>query len=132
MVEAPHDTIRRAAALMRDRAAAATSGRWESITLPEWDFYEVRADQSPPARPRTEYRWIGSDVHERADAEHIAGMHPGVALLIADQWDAAAREMAHWSAYEDEHGRVLQCLVGVRDEWTATLAAARAYLGERP
>ncbi len=133
MPESPADTIRRAATLMRERAMAATSGGWESITLPEWDFYEVRADQSPPGRPRTEYRWVGSYIHERADAEYIAALHPTVVLRVADSWVALAEEMADYPAVHVPLG------IGIASRpeepstlWTHTYNAAVAYLGETP
>jgi hypothetical protein len=122
------DTVRRAAALLRERATAATPGPWRaepgSSGMNNRDEPWAADYVAPPAGvPRFK-------VHTVADAAYIATVHPTVALLIADSWDAAVVEMAHWSAYEDDAGRVTQCLVGVRDDWTATLAAARALLGE--
>ncbi len=138
MTETPADTIRRAATLMRARATKATPGPWRApdITVtagPDayWGIYadeqqeiEVAAVHVPlhdtPSREEIQFH----------NADHIAAMHPGVAVAIADQWDAVGTEMAYWNGFEDEHGRILQCLIGPKTEWTTALAAARTYLGE--
>lgn len=105
------DTLRRAAALMRERAEAATPGPWEAqqdgsggwwIEAPYTaTIAELDIDYSVP----------------QADAEHIAGMHPAVALAVADWLDTVARLMEHG----DPGGPLLQ---------KRALAVAHAYLGE--
>jgi hypothetical protein len=119
--ESVADTVRRAAALLRKLAEAVAPGPWYSTDQVggQWSVRYAR-DWS--------IAYTGDDDEpSRANAEFIATVHPAVALLIADSWDAAVVEMAHWNAYEED-GRVLQCLIGVRRDWTATLAAARAVL----
>lgn len=80
--------IRRAAALMRERAEAAT------FTASPWGVDEVGAvwaqesdGQSIPISTRS----------TDADAEHIASMHPAVALAVADLLDLMAEDYApYW------------------------------------
>lgn len=139
MPETPADTIRRAAQLMRERAAKATPGPWTT----EWvgQQCQIQAPNSADGEPIAEWTYAIAtwepEVHQQraecqtGDAEHIAAIHPGVATAISDSWDATAKEAAHWNAYE-ENGHVRQCLIGTRHDWTLILAAARAYLGETP
>src|SRR5450755_4470191 len=75
MSETSAETRRRAAHLMRERAMEATPGPWEH------DDAEVIADQESVV-----------DGLNPANAVHIAGMHPGVALALADWLDAEARD----------------------------------------
>ena len=68
-------------------ARAATAGRWEVVDYDDevaTEGFEVRSDQSPGGRPRTEFRWVidHDGVYERADAEHIAAHGP--ARVLAD------------------------------------------------
>ena len=122
MTDTPADTIRRAATLMRERAAAASPGPWHIGNAID-PTKPCNLHTFPAVQPVADnVGWL--------DAEHIAGLHPAVALVAADQYDAIGAEMAYWNAHEDDYGRVLQTLVGPRPEWTAALAAARAYLGE--
>jgi len=72
------ETLRRAAALMRERALPATPGPWVAdglegtLSAPDGGVLHVQ---------------MWSD----ADAEHIASWHPSVALAVADLLDAVAR-----------------------------------------
>lgn len=84
MNTADTDLLRRAAALMRERAQAATPGP-----------------------------------QHRADAEHIAALHPIIALYAADWLDDTA-------AANDHVGRL--CGENVTNQ--KAVAFARAYLGE--
>src|SRR5450755_3104959 len=108
MSETSAETRRRAAHLMRERAMEATPGPWEH------DDAEVIADQESVV-----------DGLNPANAVHIAGMHPGVALALADWLDAEARDddarafLGEALGYEVRAGRA--------DEG---LKVARAYLGE--
>jgi hypothetical protein len=134
MPDTPADTIRRAAQLMRERATAVRPGPWHaepgSISLPgdkPWP-----SDYVAPATGVPRFK-----VHSEADAEHIAAMHPGVTTAIADSWEHQADDMADWEANESIAGGLLLPVVrsnkhGTRHDWTATLAAARTYLGETP
>lgn len=54
---------------------------------------------------------------------------------IAASWEHQADDMADWEANESIAGGILSPVVrsnkhGTRHDWTATLAAARALLGE--
>lgn len=106
------ETIREAAALMRQRAVAATDGPW--IAAGDGLVWAER-----PGDPVS-----GST--EPEDAEHIAAWHPAVALAIAD-WldDAAAREEQHWQ--RSAHYAYADPCEG--DEVYGALIVARAFLG---
>ena len=98
------ETLRRAAALMRERAEGARAGRW----FAEGD--EVRADWTLVRQVATCHGSI--DQGNRANAAHIASWSPPVALAVADWLDAEA-ELHEWEY-----------------DTTGALAVARAYLGE--
>lgn len=123
------ETLRRAASLMRGRAAAATPGPWRAndaghriATTPTWEVVFTGPDDEPLV--------AGEDVAlanyiENVDAHHIASWHPTVALAVAILLDASA----------DEAERLL------RKGWPPSkvdfaarhpLAVARAYLGQEP
>ena len=127
------DLLRRAAALMRERAKAASPAPWwvhDANDCDVWwgDQAAVRAvDQDARAlRPlmtdaEVEATWdrastvIGNDVDRAEDAEHIASWHPAVALAVADWLEADATIIER----HDLDVTVSQAL-----------AVARAYLGE--
>src|SRR5690606_5815154 len=80
----PTEQMREAARLMRERATASTSGPWF-------------ADGADVLHLHGEEQWgiaetldIYSPEREAANAAHIAGWHPGVALAVADMLDRAA------------------------------------------
>lgn len=83
------DTLRRAAALMRERANAVGEGPWESYPLP---------DAGPNRWTMTGVGVAGDDMGHRtetmfcSDAEHIASWHPVVALAVADWLDQTATD----------------------------------------
>lgn len=106
------DILRRAAALMRERAGAATPGPWSNRRGP--DEQVVRTDTGTPlARTST-----------RADRRHIASWHPGVAVPVANMLEAVADA---WLVSDPDYARSLTAEVeGHRD----ALVVARAYLGE--
>ena len=122
MTENPAEILRRAAALMRERAQAATEGPSEH-PLPNEVTFGYHQDGS-----RHTATWIattdaGDEIGEdgeNANADHIASWHPVVALAVADLLDKFA-----WMGEMDEDllGRV-GC-----DE---VIALARAYLNEVP
>lgn len=101
------DLLREAAALMRERAEAATPSPWLADVKDDgraWVFiYDEMDSLSLHGYPN--------------DAEHIASWHPAVALAVADWLDRIA-----WTW---EFEPTLQGRVG-GDE---ALAVARAYLG---
>lgn len=76
-------TLRRAAALMRERAEAARAGVWFS------EGVEVAARWRDPRSVALTY---GSEVPEGnvANAAHIASWHPAVTLAVADLLDYLA------------------------------------------
>ena len=110
------ETLRRAAALMRERAEAA--GRdWNADCEPGDSLHLWVADHDPrdPSGQTATQRLVGG-----ADApwsEHIASWHPTVALAVADWLDAYAERLEVLGhAIGSNHGQAL--------------AVARAYLGE--
>lgn len=108
------DLLRRAAALMRERAEAATVGPWWAEGA--WFHGDV-------PWPIVGHGSTGADVvahtarRDGSDAENIASWDPSVALLVADSVDLAA----DWT---EEHP-------GSWPPWCKkALAVARAYLRE--
>lgn len=107
----PAEERRAAAKLMRDRASQAAGyspGPWVSDSAEFGELSVITTADVPEWRVA---RCLTSA------AEHIAGMHPGVALAVADWLDEVAA---------DRHSSL--------PEWVeaAALAIARAYLGETP
>lgn len=94
------DLLRRAAALMRERAEQVEAGEWYDAT--------------------DELVWALNEncgtLSAYADADHIASWGPAVALAVAEAMDSTARTI--------ERGK----LPLSRD--IALIRAARAYLGE--
>ena len=76
---------RRAARLMRERATEATPGPW------------MQDDDYPGDVTAGERESVVTGAYA-ADAPHIAGMHPGVALAVADWLDEAADDRVGDSA----------------------------------
>jgi hypothetical protein len=126
------ETLRRAAALMRERAEAAADGPWAAVVLGS-EGYAVLGDRPAEDRRLSRLRvarlgWEDWDT-DKSDAEHIASWHPAVALAVADlldneanamdRADGFARDYAHvqTASYNDARRRLLTDL-------------ARAYLGE--
>lgn len=111
------ETLRRAASQMREKAENATQGRWHHVAevgiaagFNSWTL-------------ATTHHLRGLD-ESYADAEHIAGWHPAVALAVADWLDKQAADLD-----------TVDAGVGtVTDEWRAANDAAvtfaRTYLGE--
>lgn len=109
------DVLRRAAALMRERAEAATPGPWERVTHPRF---------GPQGAVRTPNGDLNISAYTEPyrsseDALHIASWHPTVALAVADWLD-------HEAGYVEAHQ-------ASPDGTTKhALDVARAYLGEQP
>lgn len=105
------DLLRRAAALMRERAEAAT---W---TAAPWGVDEIGAvwAQEADGQPIP----ISSRSTD-ADAEHIASWHPAVALAVADWLDAEA---------ESHRADLVGPFPSACCRMSQALAVARAYLG---
>lgn len=128
------ETLRRAAALMRERAEAATPGPWSAA-----DEHELLGGDAEPAwcvsRMRPGYESMSptegymydlaetsiNGRHQEFDgpnAEHIASWHPAVALAVADWLDAVAWQHEFGG---NDGGLVLR---------HAALTVAETYLGE--
>ena len=100
------ETLRRAAALMRERAEAAVLSPWEAVEGASGHWWVEHPNTAD----------IALDLHGE-NARHIASWHPAVALAVADWLEAAAR---------DKGADVITA--GRGDAYP--LAVARAYLGE--
>ena len=129
------DLLRRAAALMRERAEAATPGPWEALADGYGDTSGGRSHED-----RRDLLWVRSGPTNKGDIVstygqwtersefdvlHIASWHPAVALAVADWLDVAA---------EAEHIDFSEPPRNPRDRVMVykALAVARAYLGEQP
>lgn len=124
MTAADVDLLRRAAALMRERAEAARAGAWraEESKMTEGAHVIVAEWASGPRRVAT---CAGSLPEGNAlNAEHIASWHPAVALAVAVLLDNEASLIASTEEYPDLH----MPLNGARVDLLLTVA--RAYLGE--
>jgi hypothetical protein len=122
------ETLRRAAALMRERAEAATDGPWSAEAIGSEGYHVFGPNGSrAPMKGRARVAactWQDWDEVE-ADAEHIASWHPAVALAVADWlWEQANLVEVH-AGTECDGG----CLHPTCRCIAAALAVARAYLG---
>ena len=96
------EALRRAAALMRERAEAAPKPGGRGTEYGKWSRYFDRFRRA-------------HNGHDRALADYCAHMHPAVALAVADWLDEAA----------DEFGAQVGSI------WIACAqSVARAYMGE--
>jgi hypothetical protein len=116
--ETPADTIRRAAALMRQRAEAASPGPWHVELLGAKGYPQRISNASATVIGQT----YTSPTYAPANAEHIASWHPLVALAAAVVLEAIATEM-------DDYG-VTASHVSEIPLWTAAHDLACTYLGE--
>lgn len=105
--------MRQAAALMRERAEAASPGPWHQMCMGS-EGCQVLNDGHLRERKHVAFSGRKEWKADHADATYIASMHPFVAAALAEWLDAAAQA---W----DE-----------RVEWDEALNVARAYLGEVP
>ena len=126
-VDWPCEIVRRAAKLMKERAEAATKGRW-------W-----REDMAVCATGSPYLAWTGDGSglidEQLADAEHIAAFDPDAATAVADAWGHQADDMcdclAHFHAFGPPGSWVVEDeRESVHWDWTATVRAALAYLRE--
>jgi len=127
----PCQIVRRAAALMKQRAEAATPGPWISLDGGDRLMRDPGLDIDLVV---PEYV-VDEPMSNAANAEHIAALHPLVATAVADAWEHQADDMAdhlaHLHACAGEPGYVVQDEREVmHHDWTATLRAALAYLRE--
>lgn len=114
------ETLRKAAALMRERAEAAEQQPWRAYdvsefisTSPTWEVGFTARDDEPLVGGQGVAL---ANYIEKADAEHIASWHPAVALAVA-HWLAECARL--W-----EYGDVGPLM------WQQANRVARAYLGE--
>lgn len=83
----PVETLREAARLMRERAEAATPGPWTTHGIGVLAPRERDDIAEGPGRifeAQLPYR----SERMRANTAHVVGMHPGVALAVADWLEA--------------------------------------------
>lgn len=122
-----HESLRRAAALMRARAIAATPGPWGvgNDTLIATEVEQVSRGhcryQHEVARvvEDIDREDSGNPVSERNDAEHIASWHPHVAIAVAELLERQAAFIEKYGDFSD-----------VEDLGDANaLSVALAYLG---
>lgn len=136
----PAPVLRRAAALMRERADAATRGPWRVSYL---EGVLLCVDGAPGTDHMVAEPYLcGDKRHEgrqEADAEHIASWHPGVAVTVAawldDEAEEAEDSITQRVDREADLGDLgcLQCRQawpGYCRCWDTALTVARAYLGE--
>jgi hypothetical protein len=133
--EAPAAQLRAAAKLMRERATEAETPGYESDHpgkpwCPEWTYTVVRHVSRNVDTDCSAHPWDSENERDcnrwgRHAGYHIAGMHPGVALAVAD-WLEAEAAAADLVANDPVTARA----VGLPDK--RALAVARAYLGETP
>jgi hypothetical protein len=108
--ETPAETIRRAAALMRERAGGCEPRRWHWRAGEKGYPQLVRSDGNVALIAET---YIGPE-HRPYEAEHIASWSPPVALAVAEWLDDAAEAYQAFPDSVPGH----------------SLKVARAYLGE--
>lgn len=110
--------LRRAAKLMREHAEAATQGPWAAWVMGSEGYLILRKDGTLAQRGKSRVARVGLKDwdSDKADAEYIAGMHPGVALAVADWLDVEA-------------GILEKGLPDPTGGWAEARAVARAYLG---
>jgi hypothetical protein len=109
------DILRRAAALMRDRADAAKPSPWQ----PDVDDGHERIDVVTDARSIVVCEAINYRSGDGAStAQHIAGWHPSVAREIADWLDVVAHDVerpgfdAGWMRVYDQAFTVARAYLG--------------------
>jgi len=138
----PCEIVRRAAKLMKERAGAATKGRWCASPV-----YSARATAtsavysyahpagSGAAEVVASARVGKGGLKRGADAEHIAALDPDAAVAVADAWEQQADDMGdrlgHLHAFGPPGNWVVEDeRESFRPDWTATLRAALKYLRE--
>lgn len=129
----PAEELREAAALMRKRAEAATAGPWRHMCMGSEGCLVLRAEGTLRERGRGRIARFGQkDWHsDDADAEYVAGMHPAVALAVADWLDAEAADLDDIAAGPYGPGGA-EFAAGLHGgELHPALAVARAYMGTK-
>jgi hypothetical protein len=138
-VETPAQMLRRAAEKMRALAGAATAGPWRATPhgrppTQSWYVTGLHTLITTGLHEDIDDHELVAIEHDRADAQYIAAVHPGIGLLVADQWDAIADDMRDDEVVERGTAGigvlVAGCLFSPRKTWTAAVAAARTFLDE--
>lgn len=125
------EVLREAAALMRERAEAATPGPWkQGEARSQGRAAQVLGVHSLVYNDRQSVALIpGFKSDRKPDAAHIASWHPDVALAVADLLDSAAKWLLPCDkpCWEQGIEGCIDCEV-----YSPALAVARAYLGTQP
>ena len=122
------DLLRRAAALMRERAEATVDmqgGDWRAVEYEgtEWAGPSYCIENGE-GQPLFDEIGNGPDEARRALAEHIASWHPAVALAVADWLDSVVDAV---DGTRPSGGST----IAIVDERHA-LTIARTYIGQAP
>lgn len=115
------EVLRRAAALMRERAEAATPGPWSAMDYDDYPGDEgvalLGAAATVTSSHMIGYFHVGTQAQMEADGAHAASWHPAAALEVAVWLEVEAAAIGRWDQ-------------STPAKTTAALAVARAYLGE--
>lgn len=117
------ETLRNAAKFLRERAGAATPGPWQHMCLGSEGCLVLRAEGTIRERGHGRVARFGQKEWraDHADADYVTGMHPGVALLLADWLDVKAANLERVAVVGSHY----------RDhDYGYALAVARALLGD--
>ena len=122
--KSPAATLREAAALMRERAEAATPGEWHAFTCEHGDeWYVASKSHGQVTTGMHDEQCCGSATvmieRDGRDAAHIAAWSPLVALAVAGWLES----VAYRDADDDDSGPEPA-------DWNAALKIARTYLGQ--
>lgn len=123
------EELRQAAALIRERAEAATPGPWKHMCLGSDGCIVVRTTGTKQEKMRGRIAKFGwKDWHaDHADAVHVAGWSAPVALAVADWLEEIARQYDA-PPCDDPSGVCTPC--EWRPDFNDALRVARAYLDE--
>lgn len=128
--ESPEVVVRRAAELMRERAAAATPGPWLGVNgkFNDGEWPCVITAQGDPKDSQTWLLGAGNGgVNREADVTYVGSMHPLVALAVADLLEEVARQYDA-PPCDSPGGACSRC--DRRDDFNDALRLAWAYLGK--
>lgn len=135
--------LREAAALLRQRAQAATPGTWsadadaayaDADLVPDGQGGEILPEGGPM---EVAYCYRNEHTGERAaNAAYIAALHPGVGLALADWLDESAdaarcfqKARRHEAQFLPDHSHD-RVIADMERRYAAPLKTARAYLGK--
>jgi len=127
----PAETLRSAAALMRERAEKATRGPWRPVAG-IWGSETFAAVIGRGGVPEDAETWLMATgrggLSQEADADHAASWHPLVALAVADWLESTATDADDARLMADRTWSYGYCDSPAGIE--AALKIARPYLGE--